>query len=97
MFRSRKRGGVLGVEIQSDDIGADLKACVMVALRPAGTFGKPVNTLNPIIQIDGAPFVLNPLEIATVEQSAKGAFVRKLSDDEATAARRAIDYLLDGH
>ncbi len=82
------------LDVQADLLDT-LNTRVVIPVLPADQAPKSAVTLNPIVEIDGQPFVLVTQFLAAVPVRAIGAPVLRMEDrrDEITAA---LDLLFQG-
>lgn len=86
--------GPLLVNCQSDLL-SHLETRLVVPLVPLRTAGGTASRLNPIFQVDGAPFVLATNLAATVSARLLGPAIASL-DDCHLDIKSAIDMLVSG-
>jgi toxin CcdB len=89
----RLKGGLLVVDLQTDLIGIEASR-IVAPLRPAGRHAA-FPGLNPVVEIDGAAWIVRVQELAAVP----GADLRDAVGSLAAgrdALKRALDILIDG-
>lgn len=81
------------LEIQSDLVPT--RMCVVVPLVNPDYFGPPARTLNPVVSVLGAPFVVSPIEVGSLPRNQLGTPLADLrgARQEVLAA---MDFLLTG-
>jgi toxin CcdB len=81
------------VEVQSDLAQTQLR--VIVPLVNPDYFGPPARTLNPVVRIEGASYVLSPAEIGSLPRKQLGSAVADLRESRQEIMA-ALDFLLNG-
>jgi len=81
------------LEVQSDLVPTQM--CVVVPLVNPDYFGPAARTLNPLVTVQGEPYVVSPVEIGSLPRKQLGAPLADLraSRQEIMAA---LDFLLQG-
>ncbi len=82
------------LDVQSDLLDS-MATRIVIPLIDADQYGPPVARLNPVVEIDGAAFVLSTAEMAGVPASVLGRRVANLSR-RRTEILAAIDILFSG-
>lgn len=81
------------LEVQSDLVPD--KMCVVVPLVNPDYFGPPARTLNPVVSVHGAPFVVSPIEIGSLPRTQLGAPLADLRSARQEVME-ALDFMLTG-
>lgn len=81
------------VDVQSDLVQTHLR--VVVPLVNPDYFGPAARTLNPIVQVQAARYVLSPAEIGSLPSKDLGAAVADLNESRQEIMA-ALDFLLQG-
>lgn len=83
------------LDVQSDLL-SDLETRVVVPLCPASAVrGKPLRGLTPILQIEGASYILLTPQLAGIPRSELGAVVASVEHNRFEIIA-AIDFLVTG-
>jgi toxin CcdB len=81
------------LEVQSDLVQTQLR--VVVPLVTPDYFGPPARTLNPVLRVQGASYVLSPAEIGSLPRQQLGMPVADLRDARQEIMA-ALDFMLHG-
>jgi toxin CcdB len=82
------------LDVQAD-LFHDLRTRVVVPLMPRNAVPIPMTRLNPLLTVQGKPFVMATTEIAAIPLGAIGPRVSSVASEAATIVG-AIDFLLTG-
>ena len=90
----RTASGALTVVVQSDHM-SDLDTRLVLPLMPLEKGGTPASRLNPVVMIDGAPYIVVTQHAAAIKTSQLGFSIGNLAAfrDEITTA---LDLLITG-
>ncbi|WP_223423900.1 CcdB family protein [Tateyamaria pelophila] len=89
----RLKGGQLVVDLQTDLIGIDASR-IVAPLRDAGLY-TAFPGLTPIVEVDGARWIVRVQELAAVPGAELSAPTGSLAA-QRDALKRALDILIDG-
>lgn len=89
----RLGSGTLVVDLQTDLIGIEVSR-IVAPLREAGRYAA-FPGLTPLVQIDGAAWIVRTQELAAIPGSELRDPVASLADHR-DALKRALDILIDG-
>lgn len=83
------------LDVQSDLLG-DLRTTVVLPLSPTSLANRAVLTrLNPVLQVEGSPYVVLTQQIAGIDRKHLGRQVDDLSEYRAEIVA-ALDFLVSG-
>jgi toxin CcdB len=89
----RLKGGMLVVDLQTDLIGIEASR-IVAPLREAGKY-VAFPGLTPLVEIDGAAWIVRVQELAAVAGTELRDHVTSLAG-QRDALKRALDILIDG-
>ena len=90
------RDDLLAVIVQTDEL-SHLKTRIVVPLRRRSEVGREeLPRLRPVIEVEGEPWVLSPLEIAAVPTSALSRPLVNAEVSHRTAITEALDVVFQG-
>ena len=89
----RLKGGQLVVDLQTDLIGIEASR-IVAPLREAGRYAA-FPGLTPMVEVDGAKWIVRVQELAAVPGAELRDWVGSL-DPHRDALKRALDILIDG-
>ena len=83
------------LDIQNDHLGS-MGSRVVIPLRTPRGFGPPARGLNPLIEVDGKPVLLDTASIASVNASSLKRVVARAGNHRAEIAE-ALDTLFGAY
>ena len=81
--------------VLQNDLLRDLRTAVVAPLVRQADFGRPMQVLNPLFEVQGEPLVLSTAELAGVSTAMLGETVASLAD-RRTEIIAALDLLFTG-